>query len=166
MTTRHDTLVPSEAEGDNFEEKVDWIKSIQTRNMKFPPKKQNFYMDLGLYLVYYKCFKPEIPLVLVDCEFLGLVEMDPIDMGVTVLAKFDHPEIKEPVITKGYLLTSLFGDSLYDLLPGKGESLNLEIVIPSSNFTQVSDNEYKLSTMQGKYKEEFIPLRILQFLPS
>ena len=165
MTTKQNTFVPSEAAGNTFEEKVDWIKSIQTRNMKFPPKQQNFYMDLGLYLVYYKRYKPEIPLVLVDCEFLGLVEMDPIEMGVTVLAKFDHPEVKEPVVTKGYLLTSIFGDSLYDLLPGKGESLNLEIVIPSNNFSQISEHEYKLSTMQGKYKEEFLPLRILQFLP-
>ena len=55
--------------------------------------------------------------------------MHPTDMGLTVLAKFDLPDPEVTIVAKGYLLTEVFGDKLYDLLPGKGESINLEIMI-------------------------------------
>ena len=155
------TITP---QGENLNEIVEWIKTMQVRGMKFPPKKDNYYVDLGLFLLYYKRYKPGVALQLVDCEFLGMVEMNPIDMGLTVLAKFDLPESETPVIAKGYLLTEVFGDRLYDLLPGKGESINLEVIIPPASLVEISSTEWQVSTMKGKYKEEFLPLRILNFL--
>ena len=155
------TITP---QAENLNEIVEWIKTMQVRGMKFPPKKDNYYVDLGLFLLYYKRYKPGVALQLVDCEFLGLVEMHPIDMGLTVLAKFDLPESETPVIAKGYLLTEVFGDRLYDLLPGKGESINLEVIIPPASLVEISSTEWQVSTMKGKYKEEFLPLRILNFL--
>ena len=152
-------------EGKNLHEIIDWIKSVQVRGMKFPPKKSNYYVDLGLFLLYYKRYKPGVSLQLVDCEFLGLVEMHPTDMGITVLARFDLPDSDTPIVTKGYLLTEVFGDELYDTLPGKGESINLEILIPKESLIEISSTEWQVSTIKGKYKEELLPLRILKFLP-
>jgi len=152
-------------EGKNLHEIIDWIKSVQVRGMKFPPKKSNYYVDLGLFLLYYKRYKPGVSLQLVDCEFLGLVEMHPTDMGITVLARFDLPDSDTPIVTKGYLLTEVFGDELYDILPGKGESINLEILIPKESLIEISSTEWQVSTIKGKYKEELLPLRILKFLP-
>tara|TARA_B100000674_G_C37960236_1_gene971633 strand:- start:240 stop:737 length:498 start_codon:yes stop_codon:yes gene_type:complete len=151
--------------GKNLHEIIDWIKSVQVRGMKFPPKKSNYYVDLGLFLLYYKRYKPGVSLQLVDCEFLGLVEMHPTDMGITVLARFDLPGSDTPIVTKGYLLTEVFGDELYDILPGKGESINLEILIPKESLIEISSTEWQVSTIKGKYKEELLPLRILKFLP-
>lgn len=166
MDTNQNHFLTGQAQGVTAQEKIDWIKSLQIRHMKFPPKMDNFYIDLGLFLIYFKRYKPGIRLALVDCEFLGLVEMDPVEMGVTLLAKFDLPELTQPIVAKGYLLTEIFGDELYNVLPGKGESINLEIEIPKTNVSQISSNEYSLTTMRGKYKEEFLPLRITRFLPS
>ena len=164
MSIMNKSTLKSTPEGDNVHEIVEWIKTMQVRGMKFPPKKNNYYVDLGLFLLYYKRYKPGVALQLVDCEFLGLVEMHPTDMGLTVLAKFDLPDPEVTIVSKGYLLTEVFGDKLYDLLPGKGESINLEIMIPPTSLKEVSDTEWQVSTMKGKYKEEFLPLRILNFL--
>ena len=143
-------------EGKHLHEIIDWIKSVQVRGMKFPPKKSNYYVDLGLFLLYYKRYKPGVSLQLVDCEFLGLVEMHPTDMGITVLARFDLPDSDTPIVTKGYLLTEVFGDDLYDILPGKGESINLEILIPKESLIEISSTEWQVSTIKGKYKEELL----------
>ena len=91
--------------------------------------------------------------------------MHPTDMGITVLARFDLPDSDTPIVTKGYLLTEVFGDELYDILPGKGESINLEILIPKESLIEISSTEWQVSTIKGKYKEELLPLRILKFLP-
>tara|TARA_Y100000589_G_scaffold330938_1_gene382289 strand:- start:5581 stop:6084 length:504 start_codon:yes stop_codon:yes gene_type:complete len=159
------STISAAPEGRNLHEIIDWIKSVQVVGMKFPPKKSNYYVDLGLFLLYYKRYKPGVSIQLVDCEFLGLVEMHPTDMGITVLARFDLPESEEPVVAKGYLLTEVFGDELYNTLPGKGESINLEILIPKESLTELSSTEWKVSTMKGKYKEQLLPLRIKRFLP-
>ena len=164
MNKMNKSTLTSKPKGENVHEIVEWIKTMQVRGMKFPPKKNNYYVDLGLFLLYYKRYKPGIALQLVDCEFLGLVEMHPTDMGITVLAKFDLPDSDAPIVAKGYLLTEVFGDKLYDLLPGKGESINLEIIIPPASLVEISSTEWQVSTMKGKYKEEFLPLRILNFL--
>jgi len=164
MSEMNQSTLTSKPEGENVHEIVDWIKTMQVRGMKFPPQKNNYYVDLGLFLLYYKRYKPNVALQLVDCEFLGLVEMHPTDMGITVLAKFDLSDSDTPIVAKGYLLTEVFGDKLYDLLPGKGEPINLEIIIPPESLVEISNTEWQVSTMKGKYKEEFLPLRILNFL--
>ena len=40
------TITP---QGENLNEIVEWIKTMQVRGMKFPPKKDNYYVDLGLF---------------------------------------------------------------------------------------------------------------------
>ena len=63
----------STPEGDNVQEIVEWIKTMQVRGMKFPPKKIIIMLISGYFSFYYKRYKPGVALQLADCEFLGLV---------------------------------------------------------------------------------------------
>ena len=145
-------------------ELVRWIKSQQTRNMKFPPDPESFFLDLGLFLIYFKRIKPGVPIPLVNCEFLGLFEMDEVRMSMAVTAKFELPDSEETVVTKGYLFTDLFGDELYDSIPTKGDPMDLEVMIPEERVKLINDEELVISTVQGRYREEFLPLECLKIL--
>jgi|GEM_PF-1360717 len=139
------------------------IKKLQVHRMKVPPEPDRFYLDLGFYLLYSLRVKPKVELVLVDCEFLGLAEIHEKYMSVIILARFEGEDGEENITCKGYLLTKLHGDELYSHLPEKGEAMDLKICMDAP-YCVLEGDELVATPMQGRFKEQFLPLWIQDFL--
>lgn len=142
-------------------ELVQSIKNTQIANMKVPPKLENFYTDLGLFLLNYKRFMPGQSIQLIDCIYLGLYPLNKEDIAMTVQVNFQIDGIDDPVITKGYLMPTDPMKQL-DSPPSKGDPINIEIEIPQTMVTMDND-QVNVSLMKGRYKEQFLPLALNDF---
>ncbi len=133
------------------------IRDRQIKNMPIPPESGTYLTDLGLFLVYFQSVKPNQEVILMDCEFLGLLPREDA-LLLVAKARFELDEIPEPIVTKGCFFTELEGDALYDSIPAKGEPLNIRTSIPEHFFRENAKDDFSVRLLRGKYKEEFLPL--------
>ncbi|PCJ17452.1 MAG: hypothetical protein COB02_13600 [Candidatus Cloacimonadota bacterium] len=141
---------------DNIDTIIQEIKATQIKNMKIPPKHQNFFTDLGLFLLHYKRFTPDTPIQLIDCEYFGLYPLDEEDIALTVKADFQIEGTETIISTKGYLIPTDPMKQL-DSVPSKGDKINIDIQIPSKLVT-IQENNITIALKKGRYKEQFLPL--------
>ncbi|MCO4782771.1 MAG: hypothetical protein KC646_10650 [Candidatus Cloacimonetes bacterium] len=142
-------------------ELVQSIKSTQTTAMKVPPKHENFFTDLGLFLLNYKRFLPGVNISLIDCVYFGLYPLNKEDIAMTIQVSFQVDGLEDPIITKGYLIPTDPMKQL-DNVPSKGDPINVEVEIPNTMVT-IDGDQVKVNLMKGRYKEQFLPLLLNEY---
>ncbi|MCJ8346096.1 hypothetical protein MJH12_11190 [bacterium] len=132
------------------------IKDTQIKNMKVPPKHENFFADLGLFLLHYKRIAPGASIQLIDCQYYGLYPLNEDDIALTIQATFQVDGVDEPIATKGYLIPTNPMEQL-DAVPSKGDNIDVDIQIPDT-LVSIDGSHVAVTLKKGRYKEQFLPL--------